>query len=292
MHGRGQHAQDLEHHRGADQRGVAGWVERRRHLDDVAADEVETVEAADHALRLGRREAADLRRAGSRRIDRVEPVDVEADIDRAVADDPPRLGDHLIRAEPEEFLDMDDADAGVLGPILLVGRIHRAADADLDHPLRVDQPLLDGAAERRAMGIFLAAEIAVAGVGMGVEMHDPDRPLAGDRAQDRQGDEMIAAGRQRRRSGGVQRGKEALDPLQRVGEVDRIDRRIAMVADPAQLIRRDKADVMHPAHQRRHVADFARAVPRAGPVRRAAVPRHPAERDVELSPGRARSAAA
>ena len=90
-------------------------------------------------------------------------------------------------------------------PVLLVGRIHRAADADLDHPFRIDQPLLDGAAERRAVGVFLAAEIAVAGVGMGVEMNDADRPLAGDGAQDRQGDQMVAAGRERRRAGVVQR---------------------------------------------------------------------------------------
>ena len=90
--------------------------------------------------------------------------------------------------------------------VLLVGGIHRAAHADLDRPLGIDQALLDGAAERRAVGVFLAAEIAVAGVGMGVEMDQADRPLAGDRAQDRQGDQMVAAGRQRRRAGGVQHG--------------------------------------------------------------------------------------
>ena len=35
-------------------------IEGRRHLDDIAADEVEPVERADHVLRLGGREAADL----------------------------------------------------------------------------------------------------------------------------------------------------------------------------------------------------------------------------------------
>ena len=99
VHRRRQHAQDLEHDGRTDQRGVAGRIEGRRDLDDVAADEVEPVEAADHALRLGGREAADLRRAGARRVDRVEPVDIEADIGRAVADDAPRLGDDGLRPE-------------------------------------------------------------------------------------------------------------------------------------------------------------------------------------------------
>ena len=93
---------------------------------------------------------------------------------------------------------------------------------------------------------------------------------------------MVAASRQRRRAGLVQRGEKSLDPLQRILEVDRVDRRVAVIADPAQLIGRDEAHMMHPPHQRRHVADFARAVARAGAVGGAAVPRHPDQRDVEL----------
>src|SRR5262249_56886390 len=58
--GVGEEAEDLEHHGGADERGVAGGVEGRRDLDDVAADEVEALQAADQALRLARGEAADL----------------------------------------------------------------------------------------------------------------------------------------------------------------------------------------------------------------------------------------
>src|SRR5205823_5659648 len=130
-----------------------------------AAYEVEPFERADHALRLGGREAADLGRAGARCIDRVEPVDIEADIGRTIAEDAFRFGHHRLRPEPEEFLDMDDADADALSPVLLVRGIHRAAHADLDHPLRVSEPFLDSAAERRPMRVFLAAEIAVGGIG-------------------------------------------------------------------------------------------------------------------------------
>src|ERR1051326_5383572 len=152
MHGGGQHAQDLENHRRADERRVARRIEGRRHLDDIAANEVEPVEQADHALRLGSGEAADFGCAGPRCVDRVEPVDIKADIGRAVADDLPRLFHDPLRAEPEEFLDMNDSDADALGPFLLVRRIHRAAHADLDHTLRVGESLLDGAAERRSAG--------------------------------------------------------------------------------------------------------------------------------------------
>ena len=57
-----------------------------------------------------------------------------------------------------------------------------------------EQAFLDGAAERRAVGIEIVTEITVVGVGVGVEMNHADRPLAGDAAEDRQRDEMIAAG--------------------------------------------------------------------------------------------------
>src|SRR5260370_29639652 len=76
MHRRGQHAEDLEHHRRADQRGVAARIERRRDLHDIAADEVEAFEAADHPLRLGRREATHFGWAGARRLEPAVPRDV------------------------------------------------------------------------------------------------------------------------------------------------------------------------------------------------------------------------
>ena len=50
---------------------------------------------------------------------------------------------------------------------------------------------------------------------------------------------MVAAGRQRRRAGFVQPREERLDARQRVHQVDRVDRRVAVIADPAQLVRRD-----------------------------------------------------
>src|SRR5258706_6347056 len=96
--------EDLEHHGGADQRGRAARIEGWRDLDDVAADEVEAGKAAHHDLRLENAHAAAFRRAGTGRVDRVEPVDVEADIGRAVADDAPRLLDDCFGALLVELL--------------------------------------------------------------------------------------------------------------------------------------------------------------------------------------------
>ena len=43
------------------------------------------------------------------------------------------------------------------------------------------------------MGQPLAAEIGVAGVRMGVDMDHAERPLGAERAQDRVGDDVVAA---------------------------------------------------------------------------------------------------
>src|SRR6266540_1358474 len=143
-------AEDLPHHGDTDERGVAAHVEGRRDFHDVAADQIEPTQAAQYALRLVRGVAADLRRAGARRIGGIEAVDVEADIGRAVAHDAAGLGDHLVHAEVEILLDGDHPHALLDRPHVVVALVERAADADLDHALGVQKALLDGAAERRA----------------------------------------------------------------------------------------------------------------------------------------------
>src|SRR5262245_1703445 len=77
-HRLGKQAEDLPHYRDAYERGVAAHVERRRDLDDIAADQIEPAQAADHALRLMRCVTADFGRAGTGGVGRIEPVDVEA----------------------------------------------------------------------------------------------------------------------------------------------------------------------------------------------------------------------
>jgi hypothetical protein len=82
----GQDAEHLVEQVRRDQRGVAGRVVGRRDLDEVAADEVQP-RAAPHDLeRLPGAEAAGLHRAGAGREGGVEAVDVEAEVDRRIAD--------------------------------------------------------------------------------------------------------------------------------------------------------------------------------------------------------------
>ena len=100
-------------------------------------------------------------------------------------------------AAAHEFLDEDDANAVGLGEVVVGGIVDRAADADLHDALGVEQALLDRPAERRAVGVGVVAEIAVVGVGVGVEMDEAERPPRAERPQDRQRDEVIAAGRER-----------------------------------------------------------------------------------------------
>ena len=55
------------------------------------------------------------------------------------------------------------------------------------------------------------AEIVVAGVAVGIELHHAERPIFGNRSQDRQRDRMIAANRQRRYASRMDGSEEGRD---------------------------------------------------------------------------------
>jgi hypothetical protein len=84
----------------------------------------------------------------------------------------------------------------------------RAADADLDGAVRIDQPFLDGAADPGAVGETVAAEIAVVHIGVGVELDQADGGAFRQCPQDRQPHQVIAPRRHRpparRRDPGVE----------------------------------------------------------------------------------------
>src|SRR3546814_2972094 len=92
-------------------------------------------------------EAADLRRAGARRARRVEPVDVEAEMNRAVAELRPDLRHQRRQRLVPAFLGLHDAEALGARPVEILGLVAGAAQADLDHALAVEQPFLDGRSE-------------------------------------------------------------------------------------------------------------------------------------------------
>ena len=106
------------------------------------------------------------------------------------------------------LIDVDHRDAVLAMEVEVVFAVHRSADADLDEPPAVDQPLFDRAAERRAVEV-LAAEVLVPRVDVRVELHEPERTVApGERTQNRQRDRMVAADHDRPRPG----GRDRVDP--------------------------------------------------------------------------------
>ena len=133
------------------------------------------------------------------------------------------------------------------------------------------------------MGQALAAEIGVAGVRMGVDMDHAERPLGAERPQDRVGDDVVAADRERRDAALVEVADHRLDPAQRVGDVDRVDRHVADIRAGAERIRRDMRAVIDEPHQRGGLAHLARPEAGAGPVGGGAVERDADERDVDLA---------
>src|SRR5208282_6895764 len=134
-------AEYLEHQVGRIQcrvpRGIEGWGD----LANVAADDVEPDEAPQHHLAVAHAEPARLRHAGSDRVDRIEAVDVEGDVGGAIAHGLADLLDDLGAAHRLVIVHGDDAHARVLAVAEVVVAVARAAQADLDHALGIDQPV-------------------------------------------------------------------------------------------------------------------------------------------------------
>lgn len=192
--------QDAEHFKkeiGCGERGVARGVIGRRDFNEIAAHQIQPPATADDFQRLNCGQSADFRRAGSWREGGVEAVDIEAQIDGA--------GAHLLAHFHHEwgerfvpaFLGLHDAEALLARPVEIVGRIARAAQADLDASLGIKDPVLNGAAERCAMGNGFAKH-GLIDIGMGIDMDEAHGAvLPGDGAEDGIGDGVIAAQRQR-----------------------------------------------------------------------------------------------
>src|SRR5262249_3717645 len=141
----------------------------------MSGEEWRAGEPPQDRLRLPGREPADFGRAGARREGRIERVDIEAEIDRAVADNGADLLGDRGRSLLMYLLRRDDGDA--LGERPMVhGASERRANADLHHLPRLHQAFLDGVIEDRAMRLCLP-EIIRPGVDMRVEVNERDRSI-------------------------------------------------------------------------------------------------------------------
>src|SRR5262249_23092735 len=274
-------AEEFEHQvRGQDGRDLARPVEERRHLDDVAADQLEACEPANQPLRLVAREAADFRRAGSRRERRIDGIDVERHVRRA-GDHASDCVDDPVDAARFRLIDVDHGDAVLAMEVEIVLAVHRAADSDLDEAAAVDDLLLDRAAERRAVKV-LAAEVLVPRVDVRVELDERERSvLFRERAQNRQRDGVVAAGDDRPRAGCGDCRNARLDRVVRLLDAYRRRVDVADVRDVQAIERRDLLEIVVRPDERRLRTDLARSEPRPATVRRSAVVRHADDRDIE-----------
>ena len=172
-------------------RGHAGGVIGRRHLDQVHADDVA---AAAHRQRLDDlqhlviQKTAMAGRAGARCDRRVKAVDV----DRQVVIEPGRdPRQHAGRAQAAHVAHRQDLRARSTGGsvVVTVGRGH-IANADLRHADHVVH--LGGAAQRVAVAVAHAVAL-VNKIQVGIDMQDVDRAPAFKRLHHRRMDRVVAA---------------------------------------------------------------------------------------------------
>jgi hypothetical protein len=228
-------AGDLEHEVGGIDAGDAGRIERGDDLADVPADDVEAIEPAQDHLDVAHRDAARFRHSRAGGILGIQPVDVDGDVGRAIGEHALDFLDHRC---PSQFLVLvhgDHSQTGLLAVPDVVVTVAGAAQADLDHPGRIQQPLLDGPAHEGRV-IDLGAHEVVEGVGMRVDLQHAHWPLVRDCPQDRQRHRVIAADGHRRGADSVHTPEEVGDQVDAALDAEGIGRRIADIGDMARPI--------------------------------------------------------
>jgi len=195
--------------RGGKGGGLAGVVVAGADLDDVGADDVELLDAAQDADELARRPAAGLGGAGAGRGARVQHVDVDGEVDGLVrveadavdeaaddADGPAQLVD-VVRVDAQEAL------LGArVGVVAVVDARQARAEAAVGRGRVGDEPLGAGDVEEAAVVEARLLREPVRGVAHGVPrvevrvevQHRDGLPVdLVQRAQGGQGDAVVAA---------------------------------------------------------------------------------------------------
>ncbi len=150
--------------------------------------------------RLAGREPADLRRPRPGRERGVEHVDVERQEERPLPDPRPHAPGVLLGAQGHELLERNHLEAELGGHLLVLEVVERASHAGEQRSAGVEETLLDGSTERRAVVVALAA-VRVPHVGMSVEEHEAERAVhRGVRAKLSKHHDVIAAKAQRSRT--------------------------------------------------------------------------------------------
>ena len=173
---------------------------------------------------------------------------------------------------------MDHRHAGLIGELPEV--LRPAPDADLNDALGVEHAVEHRLPEGPAVMEFRAL-VGAGRVTMGVDVDHADRAPGADRPEDRIGDRMIPADRQRRDAGLDDRAEGRLDIL--VAAFQRVAGAEGHVADVGRLDhaeRRRAEDMVH-GPDALDGAHRARPEPRAGAIGHAQIHRQADDGDVE-----------
>ena len=190
----GHQAEHFEQALRADLRGVGRRIVLRRDFDHVAADDVETGQAAQDAEHFARREPADFGRAGARGEARIDAVDVEAHVSGPSPTTSRALATTAGNAHRGHVLVVQHRHPAVVGKLPQV--FGAAADADLDRAFRIEHAGQHRLPERSAV-MKLGPFVHACRVAVRIDVDHADRPIAANRLEDRIGDRMVAAHRQR-----------------------------------------------------------------------------------------------
>ena len=261
-------------------------VVRRRYLDDVHPGEIDgRHDPSDRPEQLAGHQATWLRRPGSGGEPRIDHVDVDAQVDRigAVEGLRDRVVDDGISAALLDLAHEVVAQAVLLHPLEDIEGRPVTAKTDLDEVLAEDGARLDEPSHRCSMARE-DAPVVVGGVGVGVEVDDPDAAGSADFGNCRRGwprDRVIAPedDRDRARSGDLE--NLAVDECVATLDPGRDDVRVAGVHHRQQLERLDvELERIDRSRRVLRLADGSGAEPCPGSMAHRVVERRPDDRHV------------
>lgn len=118
-------------------------------------------------------EPTGLGRACSRREGRVEHVDINGDVERAVADSTADLLDDPVDPGADEFARSDALETHGVINLVAFRPVDGAANTDVHAALRIEKSIFEGSTGGRPV-VRVRAEVGSPGIEVGIEVHDGD----------------------------------------------------------------------------------------------------------------------
>ncbi len=252
----------------------------RRDLHDVSTDHIGADQTSQAVQQLPAGHAARFRGPGAGGVRRVEHIDIDRDIDRAVPESGPHPLDHGGEPVDLEVVGADHLETEhlVIGEVCRC--VERSPNADVQAVFGIEQSFLAGPAERGAVG-ERRTEVGIPGVQVGIEVQHRDRTVVSvQRSEQRQRDGVVAAEGDELGAALAQLVGCALDRGDGLGDVERVHRDVTGVGD---LMHRERLDVEARVVRPQQLgcgADVLRAEAGPWPVRDSGVERDADQGDV------------